>query len=224
MINTDDSKKPTPPGPNGSDATRQEPTAQTTPDNQAVPDDRAARSDDPSTGIEADLDPVAQQTLSNDPVAGETVLPGIEGRDTDSVDRGVGGVGSNAGRVDSTGTIDDQSDGIAVDAAIDPRESGDESGGRLAETTEATRPIYADNDLAGEEIDLDETPGNPRRADTDLPAEHAPEGLAGYDASDDNEALPDFDEGEHGVRGADGPDEDSINISESDGPDLQRDH
>lgn len=224
MTNTGDSKKPTPPGPDGSDATRQEPTAQTIPDNHASPGDGAEKSDDLSTGIETDLDPVAQQTLSNDPVAGETVLPGIQGSDTDPIDRGVGGVGSNAGRVDSTGTVDDQNDGIAVDAAIDPRDSGHESGGRLAETTEATRPIYADNDLAGEEIDLDETPGDPRRVETNAPAKRAPEGLAGYDASDDNEALPDFDEGEHGVRGADGPDEDSINISESDGPDLQRDH
>ncbi len=57
-----------------------------------------------------------------------------------------------------------------------------------------------------------------------FPGGNAPENLAEYDAADGNEALPDFDEGEHGARGADGPDDDAINISESDGPDLHRDH
>lgn len=136
-------------------------------------------------------EPAAQPILTNDPMAGETVLPGIDEHESGPVDR--------------DGADDKWNEDAVVDTAIDPRDLADFDLDPLADGTEVTGPIYAENDLAGEEIDLADTLVPPEPVDTDPPPKHAPEGLAGYDAADDSP-------------------EPVIDITERDGPDLQRDH
>lgn len=150
-------------------------------------------------------EPDAQPILTNDPMAGETVLPGIEGHDSGPVDRGSEALHDGADDSTATATVGGRDEDVIVDTAIDPRDLQDFDIDPLADGTEVSRPVYAESDLAGEEIDLADTPVHRHPVETDPPPNLAPEGLAGYDAPDDSP-------------------EPVIDITERDGPDLQRDH